>query len=191
MLTSLTESQPLPDPYKQLQYDSMRVVRREAIEQITITTRGTRAVIGTNASKITTTYTGSSVKSMKPKNALFACFLVSRTSFVPSVTCDIEVTAFDPSNAEYSAKTICSYDGGGDVQSCPFDASWTEVAKLEFQILPTGFLGSVANVLGFLLSLTGVSNIADVGTTAFFLDDFSTVYNCEHGFENDAAGLCV
>lgn len=119
----------------------MTVVERIALEQLTIRTRGKRAVIGMNASSITTTYTGSRVLAMSPKEARFACFVVDQTSFVPRVTCDFVATAYRASGAPYEQSTICQYDGSGDVNLCTFEGSWQDVAKIVFDIRPTGALG--------------------------------------------------
>lgn len=167
------------------------MVKRDGPEQLTLANNGRGVTIGTNGSSVTSTYTGSPVKSFAPKSAAFACFVVDRTALVPSVTCNITATAFDPAGTPYPKTTICKYGNLRKVEPCNFDASWTQVAKIAFDIRPMSFVGMFASALGPVRNLLGLGAVVDVAGVAMFMDDFSAPYSCISGYVNNGTGFCV
>jgi hypothetical protein len=129
---------------------------------------------------------------MHPKSAEFACFVVDRSAFVPSVKCNIIATAYRSNGVAYQRTTTCHYgqEITGATQPCNLDPSWSEVAKVMFRVEPRGFTGTIANILASLLGLLGVGSITDVGTVAFLMDNFEAVYTCGRGYVNGVSGLC-
>jgi hypothetical protein len=75
------------------------------------------------------------------------------------------------------------------VEKCTFPITWTAVGKLSFEVVASQILTTVGAVLGNVPGeLTG-----DIGSIAYYMDDFDATYTCDAGKSNSAlaSNLCV
>ncbi|KAF7956795.1 hypothetical protein EAE96_004122 [Botrytis aclada] len=174
--------------YQQLSYTGFLAISEAPLEDPLIHPNGFQSVVGLNSSSISAQYTGSPVSAFLPASAYFGCYLSTSSDVVPSVSCTVQVTAYQPDGTIYPIQANCNYGGLGTLQQCTFPTSWTNVGKLQFNIIASTILSTVGNSLGNLLGILG----AGIGTIDFFFDDFTSTYKCISGQVNsEATGQCI
>ncbi|TGO84231.1 hypothetical protein BPOR_0531g00010 [Botrytis porri] len=171
--------------YNQLTYGgTWRAIMKTGAAALLQQIYGQQAAVGFNGSTITSVYLASPITSFKANYANFACYLTTMTGVSPRVACTVQVTAFKTDGSTYADGAGCAYDGLGLVEQCTFPSTWTNVAKLSFQIIASEILQEVGPSLGGLIGM--------VGSIGFIIDDFDANYNCVAGKTNSvvAPGLC-
>ncbi|TGO64839.1 hypothetical protein BCON_0005g00360 [Botryotinia convoluta] len=97
---------------------------------------------------------------------------------------------FSSISAQYTGSPVSAFIPASAyfVQQCTFPNSWTNVGKLQFNIITSTILSTVGNSLGNLLGNLGAS----IGTISLFVDDFVSTYKCISGqVSSEATGQCV
>ncbi|TGO39025.1 hypothetical protein BHYA_0062g00280 [Botrytis hyacinthi] len=183
----VTSNKPLP-LYQQLSYTGFLAIREVPLEDPLIHPNGFQSVVSQNFSSISAQYTGSPVSAFIPASAYFGCYLSTSSAVAPSLSCTVQVTAYQPDGTQYPIQANCNYGGIGTLQQCTFPNSWTNVGKLQFNIITSTILSTVGNSLGNLLGNLGAS----IGTISIFVDDFTSTYKCISGQVNsEATGQCI
>ncbi|TGO54603.1 hypothetical protein BOTNAR_0263g00010 [Botryotinia narcissicola] len=188
--------------YNQLTYGgTWRAILKTGAAALLQQIYGQQAAVGFNGSTITSVYLASPVASFKANYASFACYISTTTGVSPGVACTVQVTAFKTDGSTYEDVAGCGYDGLGlfdfflsirvftqEVEQCTFPSTWTNVAKLSFQIVASEILQEVGPSLGGLLG----GLLGTVGSIGFIVDNFDANYNCVAGKTNSvvAPGLC-
>ncbi|CAD6446825.1 2afc6540-72e2-46b6-ba30-f1afcc61057b [Sclerotinia trifoliorum] len=186
-LPGLTSNVPLSF-YNQLTYAGFRAVRKTGTGTLLQQIDGLQCAVGGNGSTITSVYLASPVASFQANYASFGCYLSTSSGASPGVACTVQVTAFKTDGSLYADKAGCAYGGLGMINQCTFPTTWTNVAKLSFEVVASEILQTVGPTLGSLLG--GI--IGTIGSIGFIIDDFDAIFHCVDGKSNSvvAPGLC-
>lgn len=186
-LPGLTSNAPLTY-YNQLTYAGFRAVRKTGTGTLLQQINGQQCAVGVNGSTITSVYLASPVSSFQANYASFGCYLSTSSGVSPGVACTVQVTAFRTDGSLYTDKAGCAYGGLGMITKCTFPSTWTNVAKLSFEVVASEILQTVGPTLGSLLG--GI--IGTIGSIGFIIDDFDAIFHCVDGKSNSvvAPGLC-
>ncbi|PQE32888.1 hypothetical protein CJF32_00001381 [Rutstroemia sp. NJR-2017a WRK4] len=189
-IPGVTNAVPLTE-YNQLHYDGFVVIHANQSQpefQLLTYPNGTGSAVGRNGSSLTSDYNGSPVVSFKPNSAKFGCFISDKTAVAPGVFCVVQVTAYHLDGSQYPTQASCIYSGLGQVQTCTFPGTWTQVGKLSFTVIVSALLTTVGTTIPNLLG----SLSPGLGSIGYYLDDFVSVYTCAAGKSvSSTSGLCV